>query len=61
MVKILFGNQVKLLDELHLMHAGLSSPELMEVAAKGFVKWFDEQDFDKSPPIFVIAGNSWCA
>ncbi len=56
MVKILFGNQVKLLDELHLMHSRQSSHELMEVAAKGFVKWFDEQDFDKKMPVFVIAG-----
>jgi NAD(P)H-hydrate epimerase len=57
MVKILSGNQVKLLDELHLMQSGQASHELMEEAAKGFVKWFDEQDFDRSLPVFVFAGG----
>lgn len=57
MVKILSGNQVKLLDELHLMQSGQASHELMEEAAKGFVKWFDKQDFDKSLPVFVFAGG----
>ncbi len=56
MVKILSGNQVKLLDELHLKHSGQSSHELMEEAAKGFVKWFNEQDFDENLPVFVFAG-----
>lgn len=56
MVKILSGNQVKLLDELHLKHSGQLSHELMEEAAKGFVKWFFEQDFDKNQPVFVFAG-----
>lgn len=57
MVKILPGNQVKLLDELHLMQSGQASHELIEEAAIGFVKWFEEQDFDKDIPVFVFAGG----
>ncbi|MDI1321827.1 MAG: NAD(P)H-hydrate dehydratase [Algoriphagus sp.] len=56
MVKILSGNQVKLLDELHLKHSGQFSHELMEEAARGFVKWFYEQDFDGNFLVFVFAG-----
>lgn len=56
MLKILSGTQVKLLDELHLEHSGLTSHELMEEAAKGFVRWFNMQDFDGNSPFFVLAG-----
>ena len=56
MVKILSGNQVKLLDESHLRQSGQASHELMEEAAKGFVKWFNDQDFDKSLPVYVFVG-----
>lgn len=56
MLKILSGTQVKLLDEFHLEHSGLTSHELMEEAAKGFVRWFNKQDFDGNLPFFVLAG-----
>jgi len=56
MIKILPGNQVKFLDELHLKQSGQTSHELMEEAAKGFVKWFVEQEFDKNIPVFIFAG-----
>lgn len=57
MIKILSGNQVKELDELHLISAGQASHELMEAAAKGFVKWFKEQSFDNTLPVFVFVGS----
>lgn len=56
MVKILSGTQVKLLDELHLKHSRISSHELMEVAAKGFVSWFFKQNFEEKLPVFVLTG-----
>lgn len=56
MVKILSGNQVKLLDELHLKQSGQASHELMEEAAKAFAKWFDDQEFDKNLPVSVFTG-----
>jgi len=56
MVKILSGNQVKLLDELHLKQSGQTSHEQMEEAAKGFVKWFEEQHFDENLPVYVFVG-----
>lgn len=56
MLKILPGDQVKILDELHLERSGLASYELMEEAAIGFAKWFDEQDFDKDLQVFVFIG-----
>lgn len=56
MVKILSGNHVKLLDELHLKNSGQTSHELMEEAAKGFVKWFSMQEWDKNVPVFIFTG-----
>lgn len=56
MLKILSGDKVKGLDELHLNRSGLASHELMEEASKGFAKWFLEQNFDTNLPVFVFIG-----
>jgi len=56
MLKILSGQQVKLLDSFHIQKAGISSLELMERAAFGFVNWWKSIDFDKQEPVFIFCG-----
>jgi NAD(P)H-hydrate repair Nnr-like enzyme with NAD(P)H-hydrate epimerase domain len=56
MLKILSGQQVKLLDSFHIQKAGISSLELMERAAFGFVNWWKSIDFDKQVPVFIFCG-----
>lgn len=60
MLKILPGSQVKLLDSNHIQNTGISSLELMERAAKGFVDWWNSKGFDHAIPvnIFCGAGNN---
>lgn len=60
MLKILSGPKVKLLDANHCQNAGISSLELMERAALGFVDWWKSKNFDKTVPvnIFCGAGNN---
>ncbi|WP_332913679.1 NAD(P)H-hydrate epimerase [Algoriphagus boritolerans] len=60
MLKIIPGWQVKLLDANHIQTTGISSLELMERAAKGFVDWWNGKGFDHSAPvnIFCGAGNN---
>lgn len=60
MLKILTGRQVKLLDAHHIQMAGISSLELMERAALGFVNWWEDQSFTKDFHIalFCGAGNN---
>lgn len=56
MLKILSGDQVKILDSLHVQRMGISSLELMEKAALGFVNWWKSKDFDPSIPVFIFCG-----
>lgn len=56
MIRILQGESVKKLDQLHVEKSGESGYELMERAAKGFCEWFQEKGFDKTKDVFVFAG-----
>ncbi|MFN3996947.1 NAD(P)H-hydrate dehydratase [Algoriphagus sp.] len=56
MLKILSGQQVKQLDSAHIQKAGISSLELMERAALGFVNWWKGIEFDKQEPVFIFCG-----
>lgn len=56
MLKIISGNQVSLLDSCHIEKAGISSIELMERAAMGFVNWWKLQEFEKNNPVFIFCG-----
>lgn len=60
MIKILNGEDVKLLDQLHVKRLGISSLRLMERAAEGFVKWWDSNSFSKTTKVAVFfgAGNN---
>lgn len=60
MLKILSGNQVKILDLNHQQELGISSLELMEKAAHSFVEWWAGQSFqfEKAVAIFVGPGNN---
>jgi ADP-dependent NAD(P)H-hydrate dehydratase / NAD(P)H-hydrate epimerase len=56
MLKILSGQQVKLLDSSHIQKAEISSLDLMECAAFGFVHWWTTMGFDKQKPVFIFCG-----
>ncbi|WP_111671479.1 NAD(P)H-hydrate dehydratase [Algoriphagus litoralis] len=56
MLKILNGNQVKLLDLHHIQMTGISSLELMEQAALGFVRWWKDQGFPQDLPVAIFCG-----
>lgn len=56
MLKILSGQEVKSLDSAHIYKNGISSTELMERAAVGFVDWWKGENFDKSLPISIFCG-----
>ncbi|MCS5491736.1 NAD(P)H-hydrate dehydratase [Algoriphagus limi] len=56
MIRILHGESVKKLDQLHIERSGESGYELMERAAQGFCDWFLGKDFDRTKDIFVFAG-----
>ncbi len=56
MLKILQGQQVKELDSSHIQKEGISSLELMERAALGFVNWWKGQEFEKENPVFIFSG-----
>jgi len=56
MLKILSGQQVHQLDSAHIQKAGISSLELMERAALGFVNWWKSLDFDKKDPVSIFCG-----
>jgi NAD(P)H-hydrate epimerase len=56
MLKILTGNQVRLLDIQYTELAGISSLELMEQAAKGFVSWWEAEGFLEDLPIVLFCG-----
>lgn len=60
MIKILSGSEVSILDKHHIQGKGISSHQLMEKAAEGFVDWFLEKRFSSSKPIalFCGAGNN---
>ena len=60
MLKILSGNQVKLLDAHHIQLADVTSLDLMEQAALGFVKWWQDLGFGEGNrvAIFCGAGNN---
>lgn len=56
MLKILQGQQVNELDSSHIKKEGISSLELMERAALGFVNWWKGQVFEKKDPVFIFCG-----
>lgn len=56
MLKIISGQQVNQLDFAHIQKAGISSLELMEQAALGFVNWWERNEFDKAEPVFIFCG-----
>ncbi|GAB3217283.1 NAD(P)H-hydrate dehydratase [Algoriphagus aestuariicola] len=56
MLKILSGSQVKELDAAYINRKGISSLNLMESAASGFVGWWTAMDFDKQLPVVVFCG-----
>lgn len=56
MLKIFRGNQVRFLDEQHVLLSGQKSIDLMESAAAKFVNWFLERGFEKSLPVFIYCG-----
>jgi len=56
MLKIIPGDQVKLLDSTHILKTGISSLELMERAALGFVSWWKTVGFDKTMPVSIFCG-----
>lgn len=56
MLKILSGNQVKALDAAHVKLKRISSLNLMERAAVGFIDWWKSKNFDKNSPIYVFCG-----
>ncbi|SFN60792.1 NAD(P)H-hydrate epimerase [Algoriphagus ornithinivorans] len=57
MIKILAGESVSKLDQLHCKSANISSYELMEKAAQEFEKWFYHQEFSKESPILIFCGS----
>jgi ADP-dependent NAD(P)H-hydrate dehydratase / NAD(P)H-hydrate epimerase len=56
MLTILSGVQVKALDANHIHLKGISSLELMERAATGFVDWWRSREFEKENPVHVFCG-----
>ena len=56
MLKILNGEEVKILDQLHIERSKISSLGLMEKAAKGFVNWWEGKSFSKLSQIAVFCG-----
>ena len=60
MLKIIKGNEVKILDKQHVERSGISSLNLMERAAAAFVSWWNSKSFPKSyrVAIFCGAGNN---
>lgn len=57
MVKILSGDQVKELDSAHVRLKRISSLELMEEAALGFVDWFKKNFSTKELPVSIFCGS----
>lgn len=56
MLKILSGNQVKALDAAHVKLKGISSLNLMDCAAAGFIDWWKSLDFEKNRPTYMFCG-----
>lgn len=56
MLKILSGDQVKVLDQNHIQNACISSHELMERAALSFIDWWESMAFSKDISVFVFCG-----
>ena len=56
MQRIYSGKQVKILDQEFLASSGISSHELMELAAKKFESWFLSQKFSKKSKILIVVG-----
>lgn len=56
MQKIISGSEVKILDARHVEKHGISSWEMMEKAAMGFMKWFLEENFPRELKISVFCG-----
>ena len=56
MLKILSGDQVKVLDRAYIQKVGISSHELMERAALSFIRWWESMAFSKDFPVFVFCG-----
>lgn len=57
MLKILHGPQVKLLDSAYITKVGISSTELMERAAVGFVTWWKNKNFGQKIPVCIFCGG----
>ncbi|TFV93210.1 NAD(P)H-hydrate dehydratase [Algoriphagus kandeliae] len=56
MIRILQGESVKKLDQLHVERSGESGYDLMERAARGFCNWFLVKGFERAKDVFVYAG-----
>ncbi|WP_050776366.1 bifunctional ADP-dependent NAD(P)H-hydrate dehydratase/NAD(P)H-hydrate epimerase [Algoriphagus machipongonensis] len=56
MLKIIEGEQVKVLDKKHIENSGQSSHELMELAAIGFTKWFLHQKSFRKEHVYIFCG-----
>jgi len=56
MIRILKGDAVSKLDQLHCKITGQSSYELMETAVRGFIHWFEEKKF-AAEEIFIYVGG----
>lgn len=56
MLKILSGPQVKSLDAAHVASSGISSLELMEKAALGFLEWWKSKAFSAESPVYIFCG-----
>lgn len=57
MIKILSGADVSVLDKEHILYKGISSLELMEKAATGFVDWWLQTGFTSEGPIAIFCGG----
>ncbi len=57
MLKILSGSDVGRLDAFHTGKIGISSHQLMERAASGFVTWFLAQGISANKPIGIFCGS----
>jgi hydroxyethylthiazole kinase-like uncharacterized protein yjeF len=56
MLRILAGDQVKKLDAAHIATNRMSSHDLMERAASGFVTWWKSKSFDVDLPVYIFCG-----
>ena len=56
MLKILSGQDVKLLDAVHIAKGRILSLELMERAAICFVDWWTGKGFDRIDPVYIFCG-----